>query len=117
MNVDDIVKLALAFALLFAIVGIAYELMKLISSLTDNVKGMSKIVSEMGELSGKLVKDYDYVSEQIKFIIGTLSAFVKKVLVPLTGIFGIVGKFANFGRKKQEKETEEETDESVSESQ
>jgi len=89
----------------------------LISSLADNVKNMSRIVDEMGTLSSKLVKDYDYISEQIKFVITAISSFAKKVLVPLTGILGIFGKLGKFNplkRKSSEadaEQTEAEEDE------
>ena len=47
-----------------------------------------------------------YLSSELKFIIGGVSGFIKKVLVPLTGIASVLERVEGlFNRKKKKSET------------
>ncbi len=68
MSVDEAVKLILAISFAFAIVGIAYSLIKLILKVSDVVEDTRKPVQNIGNLSDMLLEDYDRVRGVIDIV-------------------------------------------------
>jgi hypothetical protein len=111
MTVDDFVKILLAVSGAFAIVGIAFQLMRLLGELVTSVRELNHTLDNTNILTDKLVDDYDYISTQIKSIVDGLSGFVNNVFVPLTNALGFVKKLNDLpfvgGRGKSKRKTED----------
>ena len=89
-TVDDFVKLLLTFSVCFSIVGISWQLIKMLGNLTETVKESNFIVKDGRELLEKFVEDYDYFADLFKSILESVNGFTKAVFVPLTNIFGFL---------------------------
>jgi hypothetical protein len=101
LTVDDFVKLALTLAICFSIVGISWQLIKMLSNLTETVKESNFIVHDGRELLEKFVEDYDYFADLFKSILESINGFTKAVFVPLTNIFGFLKGLENMPFLKQ----------------
>jgi len=95
LTVDDFVKLILSFALVFSIVGISWQIIRMLSNLTDTVKESNFIIRDGRDLLEKFVEDYDYFADLFKSILEAINGFVRAVFVPLTNIFSFLKTFEN----------------------
>jgi len=104
LSVDDFVKLLLTFAVCFSLVGISWQLIKMLGQLIETVREGNLVIRDGRDLLEKFVEDYDYFAELIKSILESVNGFVKAVFVPLTNIFGFLKNIENipfFKRKKR----------------
>jgi hypothetical protein len=106
LNVDDIVKLLLTFAVCFSIVGISWQLIRMLGQLVESVKESNLVIRDARDLLEKFVEDYDYFAGLIKSILESINGFARAVFVPLTGIFGFLKKIEKMPifRNKKDKE-------------
>jgi hypothetical protein len=103
ITVDDFIKLIVALAIVFSIVGISWQFIRILGEMVSTVKESNLIIRDGRELIEKVVDDYDYLSEQVKFILESVSGLVKAIVVPLTNIFSFLKKIEDlpiFGRSK-----------------
>jgi hypothetical protein len=103
-TVDDFVKLLLTFAVCFSIVGISWQLIKMLGNLTETVKESNFIIKDARELLEKFVEDYDYFADLIKSILESVNGFTKGVFGPLTTLFGFlkgIEKMPFFNKKEK----------------
>jgi hypothetical protein len=56
------------------------------------------------------MEDYDYIIEQVKYIVEAISGLSRSVFIPITHIFGFLKKFDSmpFMGKKKDKEADKE---------
>jgi prophage DNA circulation protein len=101
LTVDDFVKLLLTFAVCFSIVGISWQLIRMLGHLIETVKESNFVVKDSRELLEKFVEDYDYYANLIKSILESVNGFTKAVFVPLTNIFGFLKNIENIPFFKQ----------------
>lgn len=81
MSVDEFTKLILIFAIVFAIVGISWQLMRLIGKLADSVEDMRPTIKNVGKMSDQMVEDYKRISNLINSGVG----FVTKLKENISG--------------------------------
>lgn len=105
MNVDDFAKILIVIALSISLLGISYQIMRLIGVMADSFGDMRTIIKSFGELSEKFVADYDYLIAKVKNIVDTLSGVSTNIIAPLGKILGFVSKF-----KRNKKADDEEDD-------
>jgi hypothetical protein len=106
MSVDEFVKLVLGLAVAFAIIGIAFQLMRLLGKTVDIVEEVKRPAKNIGDLSDMLVEDYNSVRGIVKDIskfASSIRSFVSGPSIGLGGIFNLLGKLRG---KSSEEETE-----------
>lgn len=97
MSVDEAVKLILAISFAFAVIGIAYSLIKLILKVTDVVEDARKPVQNVGSLSDMLLEDYDRVRGVID-IIEDVGLAIKNIFSDPVNILSKIFKSKNKDR-------------------
>lgn len=117
MNVDEIVKLILAISFAISLLGISFQLMRLISKFTDTLEDARGSVQSLSKLSSEVVDDYSMVKTEIMSLISGIKNIKNDVVIPIIKVAGLVGSVGAFvGRKKgddksdNEKEPSEELD-------
>lgn len=95
LTVDDLVKIILVLSVSFSLVGLAIQIMRLLSSLNETVKESNVIISLSSRLLEKVSLDYDYIIEQLKLILESVSGFTRGVFQPLTKLFSFLKKFTD----------------------
>lgn len=92
VSTDDFVKLALTVSLCFAIIGIAFQFMRMLSELVVTVKQSNSLLTLLQDFLEKFMEDYDYIVEQVKSIVESVGGFSRSVFVPLSRMFGFLKK-------------------------
>lgn len=110
MTADDFAKLILVVSLAFALVGIAYQIMRLIGSMADNLSDLRKVTQTLGNLTEKFNDDYDFISEQVKNIVRSVSNFAKNVINPLSKGLGFISRFTKSKNDLSDEDLSEDTD-------
>ena len=107
LTVDDIVKLVLTLSVCFCLVGISWQIIRMLGQLIESVKEGNLVIRDGRDLLEKFVEDYDYFAGLIKSILESINGFARGVFVPLTGIFGFLKKIEKMPifRNKKEKES------------
>jgi len=100
-NVDDVVKLILVFSVAFTLVGISVQIIRIMNELIQSAKEGNAILKNVSSIVDKFTDDYDYISDQVKMIIGGASRLTSNVFSPLGSVFSFLKKFENmFGKKE-----------------
>jgi hypothetical protein len=89
-NVDDFVKVVLALSCSFALVGIAYAIIKTLNKVTETIEDARKPIQNIGEVSEMAVDDYKGVRSMV------------------TNIFGFTSFFKNLSSKFNQSQSEED---------
>lgn len=112
LTIDDIIKLILALSVAFSLVGISIQMMRILGGLVDTVKESNFIIHTASDLFEKITGDYDYIIDQIKNILDSITGFTRGVFIPLTNMFGFLKGFVGSKSFKQKKEkfNKEETE-------
>lgn len=66
ISVDEILKIILVLAISFAIAGIAYQIMRLLSKLTSMIEEARPPIKNIGTLSDYLLQDYSDIRRYVK---------------------------------------------------
>ena len=106
-SVDDFVKILLAVSVCFSLVGISWQVIKMLTQLTETVKESNLVIRDGRDLLEKFVEDYDYFAGLIKSILESINGFTRGVFVPITNIFGFLKNIENlpFMKGKKSKES------------
>lgn len=115
MDINNLAKLILFVGITVSCVGISYQIMRLLSAITDNVKDLRKTVKNIGVLSDGLIENQKLISEGIegaldivKKVRDVVDLIARKIVEPITVIFGFLSTISGFfgsvtgrfGRKK-----------------
>lgn len=106
MNVDDLVKLALAFAVTFSIVGISFQIMRVIGKMADTIQDLRRAAQNISSASDMVLEDYGKIRKLLDKLFSIIDAIQENIAVPLKAIGWVAGKLP--GRK-----TGDETDVAV----
>lgn len=87
MTVDDFLKIVIVVGVTFSIVGISWQIMRLVSKLADTVQDTRRVVQNVGEVSDLAVEDYRSVRGIIKSVgnIGATFDGVTKLMNRFSG--------------------------------
>jgi hypothetical protein len=108
MSIDDIVKLILVISIAFTLVGISIQIIRLLGEFVFTIKEANSTLKSVATLVEKFTGDYDYIIEQVKMIIDTVSSFTNSAFKPLNKIFGFMNKFTNKSKEKKSKNSKDE---------
>ena len=97
ITIDDLVKLILVLSIAFSLVGLSVQMMRILGGLVDTVKESNFILHLVSEVMEKFTGDYDYIIEQVKSILESVSGFTRGVFVPLTKLMGFVKNIPGMG--------------------
>lgn len=113
ITTDDFVKIALTVAVCFCIIGVSYQIMRILSGLVKSVDESNLILKLVRDFLEKFMEDYDYIIEQVKFILEAVSGFSRSVFTPLSKMFGFLKSFEGIasGFAPKKKKRSEDTDE------
>jgi hypothetical protein len=92
MTVDELLKIVVVVGVTFSIVGISWQIMRLISKLADTVQDTRRVVQNVGEVSDLAVEDYKSVRGIVKSVGNIGAAF--------EGITKLMGRFSGRGKTK-----------------
>lgn len=84
ISVDDFLKIVLVLSICFAIVGIAYQIMRLLSKVTSMVEEVRPPIRNISTLSDYLLQDYSELRGYVKS--------VGNIANNLSGILGSLNK-------------------------
>lgn len=101
LNPDDIVKLLLATAFTFAIVVVSWQVARLLSELTANLKEIRFLVRTAQDIVDEVMKDY-------KSAKGAVSNLLNVSKFP-AAVMSILGIWKNFQGKLKRKDSGDET--------
>ena len=99
ISVDDFLKIILVISIAFAIVGIAFQIMRLLSKATSIMEEPKKPITNISTLSDYLIEDYSDVRKYIKS--------AGSVITGAGEIVSSINFFKFFKRKKKEKKSSE----------
>lgn len=90
-------------SIIFAIIGISWQLMKLLSKATDTLDEFRKTNEKVNVLVEKVSYDYEYISSLIKGVSATIERVNEEILAPIRNIGNIFrsveGIFHSFMKK------------------
>jgi hypothetical protein len=95
MTVDDIVKLVIAFSLSFSIVGISWQIMRFLNSVTNVVEDFRVIAYQVSGLIEKVLEDYNVITGKVFRIVVPLTNAVEEVVKPITASLRVLANFIN----------------------
>lgn len=101
MSVDEVTKLIFILSISLGILGISFQLARILGKTADIIGDLRRSVQNIGNLSDKFVDDYAYVSDAIKGVAGFVIHFNKNILDPLKNVIGIFSRF----RRDEEDDT------------
>jgi len=110
-NTDDFVKIVLVLAVAFSIIGISIQVIRMLGGFVETVKIANTMMKSASTLVEKFTDDYDYLMDQIKFILNTISKFVNGVLGPIVKFAGFAKSFGDKKKKKSKSKADEDKDE------
>lgn len=93
MSVDDIVKLMLTASITFAIAGLAWQLMRLLASVTSSIQDLRKSIQNVGKATDQFLEDYQAVHEMISKAKNLVSALEENIGMPLQAISKLLSLF------------------------
>lgn len=99
ITTDDFVKILLVLAVAFSIVGITIQVIRILGKLVDTVSESNTILALVHDFLERFMEDYDFIIEQVKYILEALSGFSRSVFTPLGKIFGFLRKFEDISDK------------------
>jgi hypothetical protein len=111
MSVDEIVKLMLAVAVSFAIIGIAWQLMRVIGKLADSIQDLRRTFQNVSKVSDMAVEDYETIRGGIKNVLGIFTNFNEGFLLPLKAIWNLFSRFKGKGEESEMDATPTESEE------
>lgn len=98
MDINDITKLILVLGVTFSIVGISYQVMRLIAAVTENLKDLRRTVQNIGVITDELIEDQRLIKGGIQSFVNVgkkaeemVASIQTKVINPLTELFAFVG--------------------------
>src|SRR5688572_23002505 len=103
MNVDDFVKVVLVLGFTFSMVGISFQIMRLIGKFTASLQDLRKTFQNVSTVSDMAVEDYSKLRGLLNGILGAFDN-IQNVLSPLSVVTNMLSKF---GPKKPEASEEE----------
>jgi uncharacterized protein YoxC len=112
MSIDDIVKLILVISIAFTLVGVSVQIIRLLGEFVFTIKEANSMLKSVASLVEKFTGDYDYIIEQVKMILDTVSGFINSVFKPLIKIFGFMGKFTDKTKGNKSKDSKNKSEES-----
>ncbi len=105
LSIDDLLKVVLIFAVAFAIVGISYELMKLIGKLTQVLEDLRHPINNASELTDYALEDYVDARSVVRKGLSDLSSFKGIIENPVmigSIFFKVISKIKEMlGRKEK----------------
>lgn len=111
MNVDDFVKITLALSVAFSLVGISFQIMRLIGKLADSLQDLRKAIQNISNMSDMVLEDYMEVRTILRAVIDLVKNFRSQVIEPLSKLGGAVSALAGlmkFKGKEEESDTRAE---------
>lgn len=97
MEIKDLAIFILLVALSLSCVGISYQIMRLLSAVTENLKDFKKVVKNLGTILDSFTEDQKLISEGIrsglnavKQVEQVIVMISKKIIKPITMIFGFL---------------------------
>lgn len=99
INIDDLLKIVLVFSVAFAIAGIAFQLMRLISKISSTIEELRQPIKNINELSDLSLEDYKNI-RSYAYSVGS----ILENLSSLFSAFNLIGKIKP--RKGKEKRSE-----------
>lgn len=81
-------------AIIFAIVGVAWQFMRLLSKLSENVEEFKQTNNKLNLLIDKATVDYEYISSTLKNVSKSVEAINSEIIVPIQSI-GKIFKLLN----------------------
>ncbi len=109
-GVNDFLYLMLLLAIIFAIVGISIQIMKLLSKATDTMEEFRQTNKRVNTFLDKVVSDYDYISGTLKIVADSVNTAHINIVRPMLSMSKFLGAFENiiskkFWKKKSKKES------------
>ena len=92
-EVDLLLKNALLVSIIFAILGISWQLMKLLSKTTETLEEFRHTNVKVNKLVDKVSTDYEYISSTIKSLSVTIDNLNKEVLNPIRSVGNVFHAF------------------------
>ena len=107
MTVDEIVKLMIFSGITFCMIGISFQIMRILGKFADMLGDLRSTVQNIGHITTQFVEDYKAISEAIKAISGGLTNINSGIIQPLAKLSKLTSKIPGFGKKKDEDEDED----------
>ena len=105
MDPKDVAILIVTVGFTISMVGISYQLMRLVGSVTDNINDFRRTVKNVGQITDRFVKEqemFDKVLADIVQISGSIKEavlnFRTRVIDPLIKMLGFVGRLNEYFR-------------------
>lgn len=105
MNVDDFVKIVLVLGFTFSMVGISFQIMRLIGKFTASLQDLRKTFQNVSTASDMAVEDYGKIRVVLNSVLGAVDN-IQNVLSPLKNVASILSLFGQ--KKPEEPETPKE---------
>lgn len=97
MELQEVGKFALYIAISISIVGVSYQIMRLLSALTGNIKDLRQTVKNVGKITDELIEDQKLMKQGIQSFVNvgkkaeeSVELISVKVIKPFTEVFGFL---------------------------
>lgn len=101
MSVDEITKLILVLSVSFAIVGIAFQFMRLIGKLTDSLQDLRKAIQNISKASDMILDDYTEIRVVLHKVLD-IANNITSFLGPLKSAASLAKRFAGKRNRAEE---------------
>ena len=108
MSVDEIVKLMIFIGITFSMIGVSFQIMRILGKFADMLGDLRKTIQNLGDLSTQMVDDYKMLSVAIRAISGGLTNINSGIIQPLSSFGKIFSKYAPFLSKNRNEDDEDE---------
>ena len=102
MNVDDIVKLMLALAISVSLVGISYQIMRLIGKLADSIQDLRRAVQNVSSASDMILEDYGEIRKLLRVFMDVVGNFEENILSPIRLVTKLIQRFTPGNNKESD---------------
>lgn len=106
MDTDTVLKTILIFSVCFAIVGIAFQIMRFIAKVTTVLEEVRRPVSNVNKLSDMILEDYTSARTTIYSLLKGLSELKKTMSDPLGAFTNITKAFKSFKKAFKKNKSE-----------
>jgi hypothetical protein len=114
MTIDEVVKLILAISFAISLLGVSWQLMRLIGKMADSIEDVRGGLKSASKLVETASDDYNRIRTEVWSLLDSLKK-IRDVFEPLSKIFTVVSGLGGFLNPKRDKLSTSETDTPASE--